>query len=50
LIRLAWFCVTDHGFTPFSAVVGPKSDPSFFVDPLSFSQPFRRSMSVAELR
>src|SRR5258706_11705061 len=29
LIRLAWFCVTDHGFTRFSAVIGPKLDPSF---------------------
>src|SRR5207245_7865098 len=29
LIRLAWFCVLDHGFTRFSAVIGPKLDPSF---------------------
>jgi hypothetical protein len=28
LIRLAWFCVLDHGFNWFSAVTGPKLDPS----------------------
>ena len=30
LIRLAWFCVLGHGFTRFSAVIGPKLDSSFF--------------------
>jgi hypothetical protein len=29
LIRLAWFCVSDHGFTRYSGVNGPKLDPSF---------------------
>src|SRR5207253_9007111 len=24
LIRVAWFCVKDHGFTRHSAVIGPK--------------------------
>src|SRR5882757_3004250 len=31
-IRSAWFCVTDHDFIQFSAVIGPKSDPSFSIE------------------
>jgi len=29
LIRLAWFCSSDHGFARFSAAIEPKLDPSF---------------------
>ena len=40
LICLAWFCVTDPSFSWFSAVIGPKSDPSFFlmIQPVFFHQ------------
>jgi hypothetical protein len=34
LVCRAWFCVTDPSFTWFSAVIGPKLDPSFSIDPL----------------
>src|SRR5262249_54946816 len=35
LIRLAWFCISGHGFTRFSAAIGPKLDPSFGMNPCS---------------
>ncbi len=33
LVRIAFLCVTEHGFIRYSAAFGPKLDPSFRLPP-----------------
>src|SRR5437870_3493920 len=43
VILLAQSCAINHGFVPYSALNGPKSDPSFWGDPLEWHSFFGHS-------